>query len=428
MSEPDSWRVLTIELSEELPELRSEPGYQGLYCIFFWCGTALGHRRLSNEELPLTAPHLANVAARAIASAVGDRLLNQGFRSALPGLVEPPVCNPEKVLSDLLELTHPLARLRQRLAEPRAFAATVSVAVCTRDRPEQLTRCLQSLLCSSERPLEIVVIDNAPRSDATRQVVARFPQVRYYREPCPGLSRARNTAMAITTGDVIAFADDDVTVDTDWVAKLSRSFEDPKVMLVTGLVLPAELETQAQAIFERDFQYFHQGYRARYFDTDYFAKLRGKGVPVWSIGAGANMAIRRSAFQRGYRFSTRLGPGVFGGCGEDSEFWYHVMADGWSCFYEPAAAVYHYHRRDLRSLRRLVRDYMQGHVAALLLQAWRYRHAGNLRRLLLRLPVEYALLMLRLVVSGFSLDNRILLSGMRGCVAGLRFPFWRQDV
>jgi hypothetical protein len=119
---------------------------------------------------------------------------------------------------------------------------------------------------------------------------------------------------------------------------------------------------------------------------------------------------------------------VFGGCGEDSEFWYHVLADGGSCTYEPSAVVYHYHRRDLRSLRRLVRDYMQGHVAALLLQAVRYRHAGNLRRLLLVLPAEYVLLLLRLVVTGFSLDNRILLSGISGCLAGLRFPFRRRRV
>ena len=153
--------------------------------------------------------------------------------------------------------------------------------------------------------------------------------------------------------------------------------------------------------------------------------MRTKGVPVWEIGAGANMAIRRTAYQRGHRFDTRLGPGVFGGCGEDSEFWYGILAAGWSCVYEPAACVFHYHRRELGQLRQLVFQYMQGHVAALLLQFAKYRDIGNLRRLLLRLPAEYATILLRLIVTGFAIDYRILLRGALGCLAGLRFPFSR---
>jgi hypothetical protein len=66
---------------------------------------------------------------------------------------------------------------------------------------------------------------------------------------------------------------------------------------------------------------------------------------------------------------------------------------------------------------------MQGHVAALLLQFAKYGDIGNLRRLLIRLPAEYALLTLRLIVSGFAIDHRILLRGALGCLAGLRFPF-----
>jgi GT2 family glycosyltransferase len=191
-------------------------------------------------------------------------------------------------------------------------------------------------------------------------------------------------------------------------------------------VLPGELETPAQLMFEEDFHFFHQGYRRRRFDSDFFSRLRGRSVPVWDIGAGANMAIRREAYTRGYSFDTRLGPGVFGGCGEDSEYCYRLLADGWSCAYEPSAFVYHFHRREMRGLRRHVRQYMQGHVAALLLQFWKYRHPGNLRRLFLELPAEYAILMLRLIVTGFTLDNRILLSGALGCLAGLRFAVSRK--
>jgi glycosyltransferase involved in cell wall biosynthesis len=423
MSGNDRWKVLSIELSESLSELRREPGYDGLYVVFYLNGRPLGHYWLSSEQLPLAPQHLANFAASAIAPSVGDRLLDEGFRSALPCLPEPALHEPKGALARLLELDRPMKQLGARPFECAGTTpCSVSVAVCTRERPRELARCLQSLLNLSEQPLEILVIDNAPLSEATRETVERFPGVRYHREPRAGLSAARNTAIAVASGDIVAFADDDVIVHPGWTARLRRCFQDSKVMAATGLVLPAELETRAQVIFEQDFQFFHQGFRARRFDSKYFAALLPKGVPVWTIGAGANMAVRRTAFAHGYRFDIRLGPGVFGGCGEDSEFWYHLLADGWSCLYEPSAVVHHFHRRDLNSLRRLVRQYMKGHVAALLLQFAKYRHPGNLRRILFALPAEYLLLLFRLALTGFSLDNRILFSGVLGCLSGLRLP------
>jgi GT2 family glycosyltransferase len=423
MSCGNRWKVLSIELNEALPELPREPGYDGLHIIFFRCGVPLGHYRIPAEQLPLAPRHLASCAAFAIAPAAGDRLLKEGFRSALPGLPEPAIHNPEQALADLLALQRPLEKLGGALVRPASEPlGEVTVAVCTRERPIDLARCLESMRGLLEQPKEILVIDNAPVTEATRDIVGRFPGVLYHREPRAGLSAARNAAMAIATGDIVAFADDDVVVDAGWVTRLRRAFDEPKVMVVTGLVLPAELETRAQVIFEQDFQFFHQGFRARQFNSAYFAALREKGVPVWSIGAGANMAVRRLAFERGYRFDTRLGPGVFGGCGEDSEFWYSLLAGGWSCVYDPSAVVRHFHRRDLGDLRRLVRRYMEGHVAALALQFSKHGHAGNLRRLLFRLPAEYLRLLFRLVVTGFSLDNRILWSGALGCLSGLRFP------
>jgi cellulose synthase/poly-beta-1,6-N-acetylglucosamine synthase-like glycosyltransferase len=254
----------------------------------------------------------------------------------------------------------------------------------------------------------------------------QFPGIRYCYEPRPGLSAARNAALAAAQGDIVAFADDDVVVHRDWTAAIRRCFDDPLVMVATGLVLPAELETRAQLMFEQNFAFFHQGYRRRFFDSEYFSALRNRGVPVWSLGAGANMAIRRRAYGMGYTFDTRLGPGVFGGCGEDSEFWYRILADGWSCRYEPSACVFHYHRREVPALRRLVTQYMQGHVAALVMQFRKFGHFGNLRRLFFQLPTEYVILLLRGVASGFPLDYRILLRGSWGCFAGLRAAFARE--
>lgn len=422
------WKIAAIDLGKPLRELDCESGYRGVYAVFFRNGVAVGHRRIASGELPLSPAHLAAVASKSIAAASGDYLLPEGFRSALPGLSPPIPGRPQSALLSLVAIERPVSVLRMPGQGADDFASKrVTVAVCTRERPRDLARCLESIAALADPPDEILVVDNAPRSSATREVVDKFSGVRYLCEPKKGLSSARNTAMAEATGHIVAFADDDVIVHPDWVCRIRQSFDDPSVMVVTGLVLPAELETDAQAIFEHDFQFFHQGYRRRLFDSSFFRATRAKGVPVWSIGAGANMAIRRTAFELGYRFDTRLGPGVFGGCGEDSEYWYRLLGGGWSCLYEPSVCVSHYHRREISALRRLVYNYMKGHVAALLLQFAKSGDFGNLRRLVLRLPAEYLILLLRLVATGFSLDNRILLRGALGCLSGLRFALLRKQ-
>lgn len=427
MSSTHGWNVVTVDLTRPLPQLAPEPGRAGTWVILAVSGVPLGHTQIPADDLPLRADHLAILAAGAVALAAGDRILAEGFRSATPGLPAPSCTDPVRTLQGLVDMEEPVSRVIERLSgtghdrEP-----SVTVAICTRERPESLERCLRSVVASSLQPHQILVIDNAPVSDATAAVVARFPGVQYQREPSPGLSSARNTALALATSDIVAFTDDDVVVHRDWLGRVCAGFIDPKVMVTTGLVLPAELETESQLLFEKSFRFFHQGYRRRYFDSGYFTALRSKGVPVWQIGAGANMAIRRSAYELGYRFCTGLGPGVFGGCGEDSEFWYRTLVEGWSCLYEPSACVYHYHRRELGGLRRLLHQYMKGHVAALILQFARYRDIGNLRRLALQLPAEYLVLLLRSIATGFSKDCRLLLGGSLGCAAGLRFAFLRK--
>jgi len=425
MTPPARWKVVSIEMNQPLPTLSCDETYAVVRVVFCMGGIPLGHCRLTIAQLPLTPVQLAGVASIATAQAAGDYLVDEGFRSALPGLAEPRVEKPAQALSRLAELESPLARLAPRGNNQSAQPA-VSIAICTRERPDDLVRCLTSMVGLVERPLEILVIDNAPESDATRLAVSRFAGVQYHREPQRGLSAARNTALALASGDVVAFADDDVVVHPDWVARIRACFSDPKVMVATGLVLPAELETQAQLLFEHGHEFFHQGYRRRYFDSAYFSALRNRCVPVWTMGAGANMAIRKRAWELGYRFDTRLGPGVFGGCGEDSEFWYRILAGGWSCVYEPAAYVFHYHRREKAALQELVHQYMKGHVAALILQFLGTGDLGNLRRLLFRLPAEYAILFLRLVATGFQLEYRIRMRGIFGCLAGLGFVFSRR--
>jgi GT2 family glycosyltransferase len=267
-------------------------------------------------------------------------------------------------------------------------ADDVTVVICTRDRPEGLARCLSALGRSTAPPGDIIVVDNAPTSDATRRLVAATPGFRYVHEPRPGLDIARNAGLAAARTDIVAYTDDDAEPHPDWTWRIRQAFEGPSVVAVTGLVLPAELDTQAQVLFE-DHAGFGRGYDRRDFGPEFLAGHRRSGAPVWEIGAGANMAFRRTAVEAVGGFDERLDVGA-AGCSGDSEIWYRLLASGGRCRYDPAAVVRHHHRRELEALRRQMYFYLRGHACALLVQFERHRDRGNLRRLLLVLPAWYA--------------------------------------
>ncbi|MBA3368502.1 MAG: glycosyltransferase, partial [Geodermatophilaceae bacterium] len=293
-------------------------------------------------------------------------------------------------------------------------APRVSVIICTRDRPEQLRRALTAVQALSPEPDEVLVVDNASTSSATREVVQCYPGVRYAHEPRPGLSVARNRGLRETSGEVIAFTDDDAEVRPNWLAGLLAGFDAPEVMAVTGLVLPAALDTEGQLLFENHLGGFGQGYRSQLFDSAFYRGMRRYGVPVWRIGAGASMAVRRQAFDLVGGFDERLGAGA-AGCSEDSEFWYRLLAQGWRCRYEPAAVAVHHHRADRHEVRRQARAYLRGHVVALFAQHVRNQDAGNVRRAFVGLPRFY---LGRLAQAVFVSDDTVT-AEIKGFLGGL---------
>ena len=284
------------------------------------------------------------------------------------------------------------------VADPRDAAQSVpvktpervsaSVVICTRDRPDDIARCLASLPLQTRRADEVIVVDNASRDDRTRQAVIAAGAT-YVREERPGLDYARNTGVTTATGDLILFTDDDVLLDPCWIERMVAAFDSPEVGAVTGLVLPAELAADSQFVFER-FWGFNHGYSRRDVTAAQFDRIRGRALfHAWDLGAGASMAFRRSVFAQIGLFDERLGAGR-SGCSDDSEYWYRLLHHGWTCRYEPSIVGYHYHRADLAGLSHQIRQYMRGHVAALFIQYQRTRRAGNLWRALWFLPRDYA--------------------------------------
>jgi glycosyltransferase involved in cell wall biosynthesis len=233
---------------------------------------------------------------------------------------------------------------------------SLTIAICTKDRPENLTRCLQSLL-QLKMPLEkdiqeweILVVDNAPSDDRTQTLVASMPGVRYVREPKPGLDFARNRALKEAKGEILAFLDDDVTVDRKWLEGLLEAWrENPDAVAVTGLVLPYELETEAQILFEQ-----RGGFRRGFEKIRYYGPtLKGNALyPCGAgiFGAGCNMAFRREIVLKLGGFDEALDTGATLPGGGDLDIFYRVIRAGYPLIYEPQYLVYHQHRREYAKL------------------------------------------------------------------------------
>jgi GT2 family glycosyltransferase len=241
----------------------------------------------------------------------------------------------------------------------------------------------------------------------------------YVRENRQGLDFARNSGARAASGEIVVYTDDDVHLHPRCLERMVAAFDDPRIMAVTGLVIPAELETRAQRHFEM-FWSFGRGYRQINYDSEFFSVDKTRGCPAWIIGAGASMAFRRRIFDRIGLFDERLDAGQ-AGCSGDSEYWHRVLTHGWTCRYEPAAVVFHYHRRDMAGLSNQIFHYMRGHSAALLVQYERTGNWGNLRRALATMPWWYLRRVARGVLKGWTEGDLLLAQEIRGYVSGLRF-------
>jgi glycosyltransferase involved in cell wall biosynthesis len=251
----------------------------------------------------------------------------------------------------------PTCRVRPRtLMDPPA----ISIVIPTRDRPERVLACVVSALGTGYPRLEILVVDNAPSSDATQRAIASagFSGVRYVREPRAGTSRARNRGLRAADGELVAFVDDDVLVDPDWATALAHGFSiDSNVDCVTGPIVAAELETEAQVLIE-EYGGFDKGFERRLLDPS----DPPEGAPLFpytagTLGSGANMAFRRSAILALGGFDVALGGGTTSRGGEDLAAFLGILLSGSRLAYEPAMLVRHHHHRSYAQLRRVLLGY-----------------------------------------------------------------------
>ncbi len=369
--------------------------------------------------------------------AVGTEQLRDAIADRLVGRLIDPYGDPELVWRRVVSTL--AARLaagpggvavpprRPRPAPPARLPADVgaSIVVATRDRPADLRECLASLCAqATERPLEIIVVDNHPASEITPGMIAAFPRVRLVSEARPGLSYARNAGILVASHPIIVATDDDVVCPPDWIEQLLSPFEDPAVQVVTGNVLPRELETRAQRFFE-DYGGLSRGFTPRRMDAATFARSR-RAVPTWEMGATANAAFRAALFAdpRVGLMDEALGAGMPTGCSEDTYVFYRVLKTGGTIVYTPAAYVWHRHRDTLQAFRHQIRAYSTGHVAYQLTTWLRDGDRRGLIRMAVELPEMFARRLYHRLRGWDEYPLRLMIAEIAGTCAG-PWALWR---
>ncbi|MET9774314.1 glycosyltransferase [Streptomyces sp. NPDC006367] len=282
----------------------------------------------------------------------------------------PEGADPVRALADPARRLHP-GPPPDAVAGPAAVSLrppTAAVVVATRERAGQLARALDSLLAQDHPDFEIVVVDNAPVTGETRELVERKygERVRYVCEPVPGLAAAHNRGLAAVRSEVTAFTDDDVVADPRWLTELTTPFAaDPGLGCATGLILPARLRTPAQVLLES-----HGGFAKGFTPRTYDPARPPADEPLFPFtagrfGSGASMAFRTAALRAAGGFDPATGAGTHARGGDDLYGFVRILAQGGRLHYTPAALVWHHHRETWRDLETQAYGYGAGLTAYL---------------------------------------------------------------
>jgi GT2 family glycosyltransferase len=232
---------------------------------------------------------------------------------------------------------------------------SISAVVCTYNGSRTLRESLEGLLAVDYPELEVVVVDDGSTDESA--AIARDVGVRVVGIANGGLANARNVGAASTSGEIIAFVDDDAVPDPHWARYLADTFMRTRYAAVGGPNVPPPGDGAVAACVARS-----PGgpIHVLLSDTD------AEHLP------GCNLAVRREAFDAVSGFDPR-----FNAAGDDVDFCWKLEESGHAIGFNPAAMVWHHRRRTVRAYWRQQRGY--GRAEALLEQKWpeRYNAAGH---------------------------------------------------
>ncbi len=215
---------------------------------------------------------------------------------------------------------------------------TVSIIIITYNRPFLLKHCLERVLAQSYPHKEIIVVDSST-NDESEQVVAQYPGVinvrlRGQRNNMP---QARNKGIAASSGDILAFIDDDSMVQPGWLASLVNAYHDETVGAVGGRVIDMpepfcdQIEGSPCLIIKPSGRVFRRG----------VGLLSTEAREVDHL-PGANMSFRRAVLEQVGGFDPHY---ILVNLREETDLCIRVKKAGWRIMFVPAMAQVHFSPR-----------------------------------------------------------------------------------
>jgi glucosyl-dolichyl phosphate glucuronosyltransferase len=215
--------------------------------------------------------------------------------------------------------------------------ATVAVIICSYDikRRQLLKDAIDSVLSQTIKPAEIIVVISSSQ-ELFEIISSEYPDVRaVFSEKPLSATQARNRGIAVSNSDILAFGDDDIVADKDWIKNLLAIYSGSDALAVGGKILPSWMSGEPDFLPEE--LYWLVGAMHESYLPDRVIETRN----VY----GPNMSFRRTVFDKVGLFEESLGFADRGNSyvqGEEPEFGLRMLDKlGRGTIYNPAALVYH---------------------------------------------------------------------------------------
>jgi cellulose synthase/poly-beta-1,6-N-acetylglucosamine synthase-like glycosyltransferase len=237
----------------------------------------------------------------------------------------------------------------------------ISVVVCTFNGSKTIRETLQSLTKLDYPNYEVIIINDGS-NDKTEKIVKEFANEYGFKLVTTenhGLSHARNVGLESSSGEVIAYLDDDACAEPNWLNYLALSFFNTHHVGIGGPnIAPQGDGTTAECIAHAPGNPSHV----------MISDQEAEHIP------GCNMAFRRDALLAVGGFDPQ-----FKIAGDDVDICWRLKEKGWTLGYSPSAVVWHHRRGSLRSFWKQQLNY--GKAEALLEKKWpeKYNVYGNCR-------------------------------------------------
>lgn len=215
---------------------------------------------------------------------------------------------------------------------------TVSVVIVTHNRKGRLKRCIESVLQNSVAAEELVVVDDSDAGKDCQDLVVAFKKL--YSEtdfkyiyirifPKRGVSFSRNEGIRASSGDIVAFIDDDCDAGPDWIERIQISHKKhPSAVAITGLVTPH----YPKNYWNRVLFTFHDDKENKTKSTD--------------LLFGSNYSFKRAVFSKFQIYFNDEMPY----CSEDRYIAFQLTKRGLLMLYDPSIKVRHDFRTDVYSV------------------------------------------------------------------------------